>query len=325
MTEKEPGVTMKTAFSERFSLSHPIMLAPMGGVSGGALAGAVCNAGALGMVGGGYGDLQWLRRELEAVAAATRAPWGVGLITWSATREAVELALSFAPRAFFFSFGDASPYVDAVKARDCALVCQVQDLQGAREAKAMGADFIVAQGAEAGGHGATRATLPLVPAVVDAVDPVPVLAAGGIGDGRGLAAALALGACGAVIGTRYCATPEALMHPQAVRRLVEGEGDHTQRTRVFDIVRGYDWPKRYTGRALRNGFLERWHGHEAELANDGAARESYREAQRRNDFDGALVWGGEVIDLIRAAEPAGALTERIAREAQERLRRLAAP
>lgn len=314
---------MKTRFTEHFSLTHPIMLAPMGGVSGAALAAAVSEAGGLGMIGGGYGDLQWLRRELEAVAAATRAPWGVGLITWSATREAVDLALSFAPRAFFFSFGDAAPYADAIKAHGCALVCQVQDLRGAREAKALGADFIVAQGGEAGGHGATRATLPLVPAVVDAVDPVPVLAAGGIGDGRGLAAALALGACGAVIGTRYCATPEALMDPQAVRRLVEGEGDRTQRTRVFDIARGYDWPERYTGRALRNRFLERWHGREAELAADNAAREAYREARLRGDFDQALVWGGEVVDLIRAAEPAAALTERIGREAQEQLRRLA--
>ncbi|HMA87371.1 MAG TPA: nitronate monooxygenase [Burkholderiales bacterium] len=314
---------MKTRFTEHFSLTHPIMLAPMGGVSGAALAAAVSEAGGLGMIGGGYGDLQWLRRELEAVAAATRAPWGVGLITWSATREAVDLALSFAPRAFFFSFGDAAPYADAIKAHGCALVCQVQDLRGAREAKALGADFIVAQGGEAGGHGATRATLPLVPAVVDAVDPVPVLAAGGIGDGRGLAAALALGACGAVIGTRYCATPEALMDPQAVRRLVEGEGDRTQRTRVFDIARGYDWPERYTGRALRNRFLERWHGREAELAADNAAREAYREARLRGDFDQALVWGGEVVDLIRAAEPAAALTERIGREAREHLRRLA--
>ncbi|MGH8745075.1 MAG: nitronate monooxygenase, partial [Burkholderiales bacterium] len=174
---------MKTPFSQRFGLTHPIMLAPMGSVSGGALAAAVSNAGGLGMVGGGYGDLPSMRRELETAAAAAKGPWGVGLITWRATREAVELALSFAPRAFFFSFGDAAPYADAVKAKGCALVCQVQDLRGAREAKAMGADFIVAQGAEAGGHGAARATLPLVPAVIDAVDPLPVLAAGGIADG----------------------------------------------------------------------------------------------------------------------------------------------
>jgi len=315
---------MTKELTERFDLSCPIMLAPMGGVSGGTLAAAVSNAGGLGMVGGGYGDLQWMKRELDLAVAGTQRAWGVGLITWKATREAVHLALSYEPRAFFFSFGDASPYVDAVKARGCALICQVQDLGGAREAKAMGADFIVAQGAEAGGHGAVRSTLPLVPAVVDAVDPIPALAAGGIGDGRGLAAALALGACGAVIGTRYCATHEALMHPLAAQRLVEADGDHTRRTRVFDIARGYDWPPAYTGRALRNSFIERWHGREQTLAADGATFEEYRQAQQRGDFEQALVWGGEVVGLIAGIEPAGALTERIGCDAAERLRRLGA-
>jgi len=315
---------MMTDLSARFGLSHPIMLAPMGGVSGGALAAEVSNAGGLGMVGGGYGDIRWMKRELDLAVARTRRPWGVGLITWKATREAVDLALSYEPRAFFFSFGDASAYADSVKARGCALVCQVQDLGGAREAKAMGADFIVAQGAEAGGHGAVRATLPLVPAVIDAVAPVPVLAAGGIGDGRGLAAALALGACGAVIGTRYCATHEALMHPLAVRRLVEANGEHTQRTRVFDIARGYDWPPPFTGRALRNRFTERWHGREQALVADTAATEAYRQAQQYGNFDEALVWGGEVVDLITGIEHAGTLTENIGRDAAERLRRLGA-
>lgn len=315
---------MNTAYTQRFTLSHPIMLAPMAGVSGGALAAAVSNAGALGMVGGGYGDPQWLRRELDLVTTATRRPWGIGLISWKATREALEIALSYAPHAVFFSFGDASRHVEAVKARGCALVCQVQDLRGAREAKAWGADFIVAQGTEAGGHGGERATLPLVPAVVDAVDPVPVLAAGGIGDGRGLAAVLALGASGAVLGTRYCATREALMHPLAAQRLLRANGDETRRTRVFDISRGFDWPQPYTGRALRNRFLERWHGHEPELAADTGALAAYRDAQRDGDFDQALVWSGEVVDLVDTIEPAGALTERIGREAERRLRHLAA-
>lgn len=293
----------------------------MGGVSGGALAAAVSNAGGLGMIGGGYGDLQWLRRELDTVVAATRRPWGVGFITWHTTRIAVDFALSYRPHAVFFSFGDAAPYVDAVRTAGCALLCQVQDLRSAREAMAWGADFVVAQGAEAGGHGATRATLPLVPAVLDAVAPVPVLAAGGIGDGRGLAAVLALGACGAVIGTRYCATPEALMHPLALQRLVAASGDQTLRTRVFDISRGYDWPSSYTGRALRNSYIERWHGREDALAANPEAIAAYRKAQDRGDFDEALVWGGEVVDLIAAAEPAGTLTKRIAREAKERLER----
>lgn len=314
---------MRNRFTRMFDLQHPVMLAPMGGVSGGDLAAAVSNAGGLGMVGGGYGDPKWMEAELDKVAGQTGRPWGVGLITWRATRRVVDLALSYEPHVVFFSFGDAAGHAERVKKQGCTLVCQVQNVQGAREARTMGADLIVAQGTEAGGHGAARATLPLVPAVIDAVDPVPVLAAGGIADGRGLAAALALGACGAVVGTRYCATPEALMHPDAVQRLVEAGGDQTRRTRVFDVVRGYDWPAPYTGRALKNGFVEQWEGREQALRNDTEAAHQYAESQQRGDFDQALVWAGENVDLITSLEGAGPLTRRISEEADACLRGLA--
>ncbi|HVB48916.1 MAG TPA: nitronate monooxygenase [Burkholderiales bacterium] len=112
---------MKTSLTERFAPSYPIMLAPMGGVSGGALAAGVSNAGGLGMVGGGYGDLQWMKRELELAVAGIGRPWDVGLITWEATREAVALALSYKSQVFFSSFDDASPYADAIKTQGCAL------------------------------------------------------------------------------------------------------------------------------------------------------------------------------------------------------------
>ncbi len=316
---------MRTKLTETFDLAFPIVLAPMGAVSGGELAAAVSNAGGLGLVGGGYGDPAWLQRELEIVSSRTSRPWGVGLITWHATMGAVKLALTFKPGVFFLSFGDPSPYVDLIKRQGCLLICQVQDLATARHAKSVGADFIVAQGAEAGGHGATRGTLPLVPAVIDAVTPTPVLAAGGIADGRGLAAALALGAEGAVIGTRYCATPEALMHPKAVDKLVRASGDDTLRTRVFDIGRGYDWPAPFTGRALRNNFSQQWHGKDDALAADTAKIAAYQQAARDGDFDIALVWGGEALDLVTELEPAGALTERIGRDAEARLSRLAQP
>jgi len=138
----------------------------------------------------------------------------------------------------------------------------------AKQADSLGADVIVAQGTEAGGHGALRGTLPLVPAIVDAVGPTPVLAAGGIGDGRGLAAALALGAAGAVVGTRLCASEESLMHPAAKARPVAATGDQTVRARVFDQVRGLAWPSRFTVRALRNRFLDRWEDQGEGLEDD---------------------------------------------------------
>jgi nitronate monooxygenase len=221
------------------------------------------------------------------------------------------------------SFGDASPFSSRIKAAGALLMVQVQDVDAARAARDAGADLIVAQGAEAGGHGATRGTLPLVPAVVDAVAPTPVLAAGGIADGRGLAAALALGAEGALIGTAFCATDESLMHARAKERLLAATGAETIRTRVFDIVRGYEWPAPYTGRALRNRFTERWHGHERELAEAlDTEQPAYALARDRGDTETALVWAGEGVDLVRGTAPAAEVLGRIAAEAEDRIRAL---
>src|SRR5919199_3044091 len=226
---EEKLVAIRTVLTEMFALEYPIVLAPMASVSGGRLAATVSNTGALGLVGGGYGDPAWLRNELSVVKAEVARPWGVGLITWHTTKEIVELALRYEPQVFMLSFGDPQPYVPAIKAAGCALFCQVQEVEDALAAKAAGADAIIAQGTEAGGHGASRATLPLVPAVVDAVAPTPVLAAGGIADGRGLAAALMLGAQGVLMGTRFYASTEAFGHQQAKERIVTARGDETKR------------------------------------------------------------------------------------------------
>ena len=313
-------MTIRTALTEAFGLQYPLVLAPMGAVAGGELAAAVSNSGGLGLVGGGYGDPQWLKRELDIVATKSRGKWGAGLITWHASAEALELALSYRPQAFFLSFGDARPFIPVIKRAGCVLIMQVQDVAGAREAKAQGADFIVAQGAEAGGHGATRATLPLVPAVVDAVHPTPVLAAGGIADGRGLAAALALGAAGAVLGTSFCVANEALVHPNAKQRIVASEGGQTARTRIFDTARGYSWPAQYTGRALRNRFFEQWHDRDDALAAHAQELARYRAAAQSGDFDTALIYIGEAMDLVHRIEPAASIIERIGSDAERWLR-----
>jgi nitronate monooxygenase len=314
-------VAIRTALTEMFGLEYPIVLAPMGNVSGGHLAAAVSNAGGLGLVGGGYGDHGWLREELSLARAEAGRPWGVGLITWATTPETVRLVLDYEPHAFMLSFGDPRPYVPAIKEAGCALICQVQDVEDARVAKTAGADIIVAQGAEAGGHGATRSTLPLVPAVVDAVAPTPVLAAGGIADGRGLAAALMLGAQGVLVGTRFYAATEALGHQRAKERIVKAGGEDTRRTRVFDVVRGHDWPEPYTGRALSNRFLERWDGREVDLTSaldkEGHA---FREAVRKGDFETAMVWAGEAVDLIDEVADAAELVRNIGNEAETNLR-----
>lgn len=313
-------MAVATRFTETFSLRHPIALAPMGGVSGGALAAAVTNAGALGLVGGGYGDAEWLKRELAIARAQARGPWGVGFITWALGGDTLELALACAPAAVMLSFGDPRPWSAAIRDAGCRLICQVQDQRGAELAVMAGADFVVAQGTEAGGHGGTRSTLPLACAVARWVAPTPFLVAGGIADGRGIAAALALGASGALVGTRFYASDEALGSAAAKQRLVAGRGDDTVRTTVFDVVRGYDWPTPYTGRALRNRFLTRWHGQEQAL-RESLARErpAFQHAQAEGDPDVAMVWAGEGIDSIARLAPAGPLVAELAAETEAAL------
>jgi nitronate monooxygenase len=149
---------------------------------------------------------------------------------------------------------------------------------------------------------------------------VPVLAAGGITDGRGVAAALMLGAQGAVLGTRFCATPEALYPDWAKKQLVDSSGDETRRTQVFDAARGFDWPPPYTGRALRNAFADAWDGREEELRASAEAREQFALGHQAGDPDTGLVWAGEGTDLITAVEPAGALVGQIVAQAEELLR-----
>lgn len=312
---------IQTDLTHMFDLAHPIVLAPMGGVSGGELAAAVSNAGGLGLVGGGYGDVAWLRKELALLKRSTTRAWGIGLITWSIEEAVLRMALDSSPTALMLSFGDPLPHAAAIKAAGCRLICQVQNLEHAKRAAEAGADLIVAEGNEAGGHSGPRATLTLVPAVADAVAPIPVIAAGGIADGRGLAASLLLGAQGALMGTRFYASKEALGSSAAKERLVSASGDQTVRTRVFDIVRGHGWPSVFPGRALRNAFVERWHGSEEALSHALAVEATqYQTAARAEDFETGVVWAGEAIDLIRSIESAAGLVRRISGEAETLLR-----
>jgi nitronate monooxygenase len=283
----------------------------------------VSEAGGLGIIGGGYADPDWLAREREA---AGNARVGSGFITWSLARRpaTLDIALGAAPAAVMLSFGDAAPFIARIKAAGAKAICQVQSLAQARAVLDQGADIIVAQGTEAGGHGGARATLPLVPAIADAIAgrEVALVAAGGIMDGRGLAAALMLGADGVLMGTRFYAAEESLAAPAAKARVVAGHGDDTLRTTVFDVARGLDWPADYTGRALANDFSRRWHGRESALAAAQAAEGArYADAVAKSDFDTAVVFTGEGIDLIRGVEPAGAIVARLVREAESLLKR----
>jgi nitronate monooxygenase len=314
-------VVLSTRFTETLGIEHPIALAPMGGSAGGALAAAVSHGGGLGLVGAGDGRLDWLERELGIVTERTDKPWGVGFLSWAAPLAAIERALEFHPHAVMLSFGDPRSLSGPVLDAGLPLIVQVTDLDEARTALDAGADVLVAQGAEAGGHGGRRATLPFVPVVADLAGPTPVLAAGGIADGRGLGAALVLGAAGALIGTRFQASAEALVTPDAAKAIIDGSGDDTERSRILDIARGSAWPERYTARTLRNAFLDQWRGRDTELATNESAKADYRAATARGHSSVVPVWAGEAIDLITDLTPAADLVTTIATEAERSLLR----
>jgi nitronate monooxygenase len=306
---------IETALTRLLGIEHPILLAPMGSAAGGRLAAAVTNAGGLGLVGSGYASADTIRKEL---AEAGNARVGVGFITWALDKNlaALDLALDARPAAVMLSFGDPTPYVGRIKGAGCKVICQVQTLAQAGEAAAAGADIIIAQGRDAGGHsGTTRGTMGLVPAVADAVAPIPVVAAGGIADGRGLAAALALGAVGVLMGTRFTASRESLWDQAMKNATLAAGGDQTEQTRVFDVVRGAPWPAIYPGRALRNAFSARWHGREEALAADQPEQEAAYLATASEDFATRVVWTGEGVDLISDIPTASEIIARIIAQA----------
>jgi nitronate monooxygenase len=246
-------------------------------------------------------------------------PFGIGVITWSLAKQPdlLDVALSARPRAIMLSFGDPKPFAPRIKAAGALLICQVQSEDIARTALDAGADILVAQGTEAGGHGATRSILDIVPAIVDLVaGRVPVVAAGGIGDGRGLAAMMMLGAAGVLLGTRFYASQEADGADEAKRRICAATGGSTARSIIFDMSRNNVWPLPFTGRCLVNDHLRRWTGHELELlqsANKVAV--DYAAAKAAGNFDVAAVIAGEAVGLIHDIPPAAEIVERIVTEA----------
>ena len=216
----------------------------------------------------------------------------------------LETTIGYRPTAIFLSFGDPAPHAPAIRAAGIPLICQVHNLEQARRAVEVGASVVAAQGGEAGGHGTgTRSTFTLVPEIADFLrreaPDVMLLAAGGIGDGRGLAAALALGADGALVGTRFWAAEEAAIPRAAQQRAVRASGDDTIRQSAFDIVREKPWPTRYTGRVLHNDFIRRWHGDESGLRDVlPEKQEQFRAAVNAEDYDVANLIVGEVVGQI---------------------------
>lgn len=311
---------LKTRLTERLGIEHPILLAPMGVMAGGRLAAAVTNAGGLGIIGGGYGDKEWLDQQFAA-AGNTRV--GCGFITWSMARDPklLDQALDHKPAALMLSFGDVEPHASKIKAHGIPLICQAQGMKYVREAVDAGADIIVAEGNEAGGHSGHRGTITLVPEAADYLAkraPETILvAAGGVGDGRGLAAALMLGADGVLVGTRFITARESEA-PEGFRQaIISADGDATMKSNSVDVVRKRYWPNpEFVVRVLKNSFVSKWHGREREIEKSiDVEFARFWDAFKAGDADNSGVLMGEVSGIIHDSPPAARIVEDMVAEA----------
>lgn len=246
---------MKTALCEKLGITIPIVLAPVGGAHSPRLTAAVSNAGGLGTLPLWAVPLDALRQHVRETQALTSRPFAVNLNLNFPQEDRLAACLEEGVKVISFFWQDPSALVRRAKDAGAIVMHSVGDSEAARKAVDCGVDIIVAQGWESGGHvRGTVATMALVPAVVDAVGATPVVAAGGIADGRGLAAALALGAAGAWIGTRFLASPEAAAHPEYQRRLLAAsENDTAWLENLFDV----GWPHA-PHRVLRNSTVTNW-------------------------------------------------------------------
>ncbi|HEX2172524.1 MAG TPA: nitronate monooxygenase [Dehalococcoidia bacterium] len=251
---------LRTRLCDLLGIDVPIVCAPMGpSITGPELAAAVSNAGGLGVISFGADPPDLLRQQIRRLRDLTDKPFGVNFILHFPVEAQVAVCLEERVPVLSFFWGDPTPYVDRAHAAGAKVVDQVGSVEAAQRSARAGVDAIIAQGVEAGGHIAgTVTTLALVPRVVDAVAPTPVIAAGGIVDARGLVAALALGAEGVVLGTRLLATPEAAAHPIYKQKVLEATEEETVRTTLF----GGGWPNA-PHRVLRTPFVEQWLSQEA--------------------------------------------------------------
>ena len=299
---------LHTRLCDLFGIEYPIVSAPMGGGDApGELAAAVSGAGGLGLIGGTTREgAPWLVSQIRRARELTERPFGVGFISHlPGAADLMRVALDEGVRVIAHSFADPTPFVGDAHDAGALVVCQVRTLEGARRASAAGVDVVTVQGTEAGGHTGRISTLPLVPSVVDAIAPTPVIAAGGIADGRGIAAALMLGADGVWLGTRFIATTESGVSDAYRNRVVESSADDTVLTDVFDVATGMPWPDGVSGRAISNQFSQRWHGHEDVLRGwIEEHRDEYLALGPDAEIANRPVWAGEATSLVTEIESA---------------------
>ena len=313
-----------TPVCDVLQIRHPIVLGGMAGSTSVPLVAAVSNAGGLGTLGVSRIPADQIPKDIGAIRKATKGAFGVNFLLFDAHEPSIDAALNERPPVFSAAWARADQDLRALFGRAHEVGSLVMHMVGtvpeALRAKAAGADVIVAQGTEGGGHVGWMATMAVLPMIVDAVGSTPVMAAGGIADGRGLAAALALGAQGALLGTRFLATKESPLRPHFKQAVVDSDGHDTVLTEIPDIARGNVWPGAMA-RSRRNAFIERWAGREWELrARQPEALESLQRAAAAGDADNAALLIGQDAGLIHDIPGAGEVVERIVAEAEALLK-----
>jgi len=339
---------LRTPLCVELDVEYPVFSAGIGQAAGPELVSAVSNAGGFGVLGLSGAEPDEMRRLIARTRELTERPFGVNVIIdengWATTeedkqlvRDEVAAAADEGVAAIVLFWGDPMPYVEVAHGKGVKLLIQVGSVEEAKAAAETGVDAVIAQGVEAGGHvKGTTSIWELVPATVEAIDPVPVLASGGIGDGAGIARALSLGAQAVSLGTRFVASDEAWVHPEYKRRIVQATAEDSVLNELYDLF----WPGA-PGRTLRNKTLEEWEaagcpppgqrpgegtsiGHLTTSAGERVEWPRYAGVGTpKPDFDGDLdyapLWAGESAGAVNDILPAGELVRRLALDAEAAL------
>lgn len=330
---------LTTPLCHTLAITAPILSVGMGALAGPTLAAAVSNAGACGVLGRVSGaPAAHLRKQIREVRALTDKPFGVNIILATLQAEWIDICLDEQVPLLVFFWGDPQPYVQDAHRRGIKVFLQIGSVEEAQAAAQVGVDGIIAQGMEAGGHVKSTTTLStLLPAVVEAVQPIPVIASGGIADGRGLVAALSLGAQAVSLGTRFLCSEEALAELAYKERVVQSTANDTVYTKLFDG--GWDAPHR----VLRNKAVAEWEAAgypvpgqrpgegtiigtaprgDNSMALRRYAATSYPSLGFRGDIDYAVLYAGESCQLIHDIKPAAQIVHDMMREAADIIERL---
>ncbi len=316
---------LRTRFCELFGIEVPVLQAAIWPATSPELVAAVSGAGGLGSIGAVFESADDLRRQMSRVRELTDRPFVVNHVVPVLDEDALAATLENPPAAVSFALGDPRLLVDRVHSAGVPVIHQVHTVGQAREAAQGGVDVIIAQGSEAGGQGlaAGVGTMALVPQVADAVAPIPVLAAGGVADGRGLAAALVLGAAGANIGTRFLASEEAGAHEQWKQQILEVESETAVRFEAWGAIMppsegGYD----VVPRVIRTDFVAAWEGrHEEAGRRAESLREEIMAAVRERRPHELTPFSGQSAGLVHDILPAAEILRTLARDAELALER----